>query len=474
MTTRTWWALALPLALFACADDEKPGLTREQLLDPESCRTCHPTHYREWASSMHAYAVDDPVFQAMNRRGQEETNGELGEFCVDCHAPMAVREDALSDFSEVQDLPKHLKGVTCYFCHNAIDVGEPHNNDITLANDNVMRGGIRNPVRTTAHAAQHSALHDSQSRESSSLCGSCHDVVTPLGAHIERTFVEYQDSIFPRLPVGSGFESCQTCHMLGREGVIAQDPNAPVRTRLIHSHLFAAVDVALTEFPDRELQRLAVECELAGSVRMTLEPIPAEGLMTFRVVLETAAGHNQPSGAAQDRRMWLEFTAYDEAGNVLAADSSGIVEDGEPEDPDAWTLRDHIYDAAGNEVHMFWQAASHTSTGTLLPPTQAADDGLPVNHTRERTYQVASPALHRVTVRLRIRPMGFDVLQDLIDSKHLDPGILEQMPTFTIYGTEVEWTVGSPLTPLRGGKPPINCPDDYYCMLEPGSVYCED
>ena len=69
MTTGTWWALALSLALFACADDEKPGLTREQLLDPESCRTCHPTHYREWASSMHAYAVDDPVFQAMNRRG---------------------------------------------------------------------------------------------------------------------------------------------------------------------------------------------------------------------------------------------------------------------------------------------------------------------------------------------------------------------------------------------------------------------
>src|SRR5688572_17420291 len=47
-------------------------LTREQLLDPEACKDCHPRHYREWKSSMHAYAADDPVFLAMNQRGQEE------------------------------------------------------------------------------------------------------------------------------------------------------------------------------------------------------------------------------------------------------------------------------------------------------------------------------------------------------------------------------------------------------------------
>ena len=31
---------------------------------------------------MHAYASDDPVFQAMNKRAQRETNGALGDFCV--------------------------------------------------------------------------------------------------------------------------------------------------------------------------------------------------------------------------------------------------------------------------------------------------------------------------------------------------------------------------------------------------------
>ena len=47
---------------------EPVTLTREQLLDPEACKDCHPRHYREWTSSMHAYAADDPVFLAMNQR----------------------------------------------------------------------------------------------------------------------------------------------------------------------------------------------------------------------------------------------------------------------------------------------------------------------------------------------------------------------------------------------------------------------
>src|SRR6187551_186452 len=77
----------------ACADlDSKPEppryFAREQLLDAETCRGCHSDHYREWAGSMHAYATRDPVFLAMNRRGQEETRGELGAFCVGCRAPL--------------------------------------------------------------------------------------------------------------------------------------------------------------------------------------------------------------------------------------------------------------------------------------------------------------------------------------------------------------------------------------------------
>ena len=46
---------------------------------------------------MHAYASDDPVFRAMNERGQRETDGGLGSFCIQCHAPIAVHEGATSN-----------------------------------------------------------------------------------------------------------------------------------------------------------------------------------------------------------------------------------------------------------------------------------------------------------------------------------------------------------------------------------------
>jgi hypothetical protein len=92
-------------------------LSAEQLLDPESCRPCHPSHYEEWAASMHAYASDDPVFRAMNQRGQRESDGALGSFCVQCHAPIATRLGLTEDGLNLDELPQQLQGITCAFCH---------------------------------------------------------------------------------------------------------------------------------------------------------------------------------------------------------------------------------------------------------------------------------------------------------------------------------------------------------------------
>src|SRR5258708_7450078 len=98
MVMRFAFGLALLVTLFGCepASNEKIAPKREDLLNPEKCKDCHPKYYQEWSGSMHAYAMKDPVFIAMNKRGQEETKGALGAFCVNCHAPMAVRENAIS------------------------------------------------------------------------------------------------------------------------------------------------------------------------------------------------------------------------------------------------------------------------------------------------------------------------------------------------------------------------------------------
>ncbi len=82
-----WLAAAL---LAAACTSPSPRESPEALYDPKSCAGCHPDHYREWSGSMHAYASTDPVFRAMNVRGQRDTHGDLGDNCVTCHAPLAV------------------------------------------------------------------------------------------------------------------------------------------------------------------------------------------------------------------------------------------------------------------------------------------------------------------------------------------------------------------------------------------------
>jgi len=138
---------------------------------------------------MHAYASEDPVFVAMNKRMQRETSGAAGSLCVGCHAPLALRLGLTKDGLNLADLSPSVRGVTCYFCHSVDAVEGTHNNPLRLAGDGIMRGGIGDPV-PAPHGAAYSDLHDREQQKSASMCGTCHDIVTAAGSHIERTFDE--------------------------------------------------------------------------------------------------------------------------------------------------------------------------------------------------------------------------------------------------------------------------------------------
>ncbi|HEU4615255.1 MAG TPA: multiheme c-type cytochrome, partial [Kofleriaceae bacterium] len=149
--------LLFVLALAACGDEPKYDLAKLQ--NPETCKECHPKHYDQWSGSMHAYASDDPVFLAMNKRGQRDTNGALGDLCIKCHAPMALELGLAkgADFDPAT-LPPEAKGVTCFFCHNVEQVTDDHNNPLQLAMDQTMRGGARNPVDNPAHHSKYDEM----------------------------------------------------------------------------------------------------------------------------------------------------------------------------------------------------------------------------------------------------------------------------------------------------------------------------
>ena len=101
------------LGLWACPGDPEPtpfdaGPDLANPIDPlsmpaeplwssarfrsaETCRACHPDHYAEWRTSMHAYAMIDPVFRGLVQVRQRDFGGERDAFCTQCHSAIGTR-----------------------------------------------------------------------------------------------------------------------------------------------------------------------------------------------------------------------------------------------------------------------------------------------------------------------------------------------------------------------------------------------
>jgi hypothetical protein len=493
--------LLLSLLATSCGDGDAKNSdalpAREQLFDAKNCRNCHSSHYDEWSASMHAYSSRDPVFLAMNRRGQEETDGALGDFCVRCHAPLAVREGLTTDGLNLESLPEAMHGVGCYTCHNVAAVEGQHNNPLVGRDDHTMLGRIEDPRPSSFHDSEYSPLLAGDQAESASLCGSCHDVVLPppVELHLERTHLEWQSSVFApkNAPQPSAVSTCSGCHLRGERGPVAV--GGPARVR--HLHHMAGVDAPLEPFPStadaQQDERLAAQQrqELQKSLDSTLrieicvQLVPGNRSAVQVTIDNASAGHDFPSGVAHDRRAWVELTASHE-GAVLY--QSGGVAEGQAvteaalEDRDQWLFRDEVKNAQGEAAHMFWDIAELTPR--TIPVQVTSDQSDPryyLSHAFRRfprdPAQLIEGSPDVVTVRVRIRPVDFDVIDDLITSGHLEDRFRSEIPTFdllpfrqlsapaleSLQTVSMEWsaaTLGSPLFSVRQDatvNPPLSC-----------------
>ncbi len=460
-----WFALLSSGLVVACGDDRTgpigkstsipsstaPEIPAEQLRDPTTCSECHQQTFQEWSGSMHAYSSVDPVFRAMNARGQKETNGELGDFCVKCHAPMAVARGLTTDGLNLDSIPREYQGVTCYFCHDTQDVTGDHDNPLVLANDGIMRGPVESPL-VFGHKGEYSAWFDdnvdSAGFKSSRLCGSCHDIVVPAhfsGAAqdvpLEQTFQEWESSVFAVDPTHDGGAGQNTnplnctsgagCHMK-RDAYSAiatpviPHPTMPVRTR--HRHDFPAVDTALTDFPQKKAQLDAIQEKFSTAFRVVLcadVPTKVQGKL-IPLVENLSAGHDLPSGAAQDRRIWVELHAYRQGVEIFA---SGVVPDGVPATsvPGTWILYDRAFKADGTQAHMFWDVA-RIEPQVIPVSTPSFGEG---NQLRHAAFtNVYNP--DRVTMTIWVESIGLDVIEDLHDDGSLDPSIGGQIQRFAV------------------------------------------
>jgi hypothetical protein len=370
---------------------------------------------------------------------------------------MAVRDHLTEDGLNLADLPAEEQGVTCYFCHSTSAVRGTHNNPLELAGDRILRGPLNDAIETSAHASAYDKLHDRNSLASASLCGGCHDIQTTQGVDVERTFHEWQGSFFSQAPGGT---TCSQCHMQQSTALepIATAGNAPLRRR--HAHDFPGVDLALTDFPFAEQQKAKIEDLLGTTLQSALCVRGFGKLASLVVVLDNvAAGHNWPSGAAQDRRAWVELTAY-QAGQVIYR-SGGPAPDGSAPndgDPDLWLLRDRGCSASSKEVALFWQARSVQTATLPAPVAMAADPSSSRSHVF-RTFPVngslpKSP--DKVTMQVHLAPIGSDVVRTLIESGDLDPSVLSALATLNV-GEPLTWTAESATETYLEAGLPMSC-----------------
>jgi hypothetical protein len=250
------------------------------------------------------------------------------------------------------------------------------------------------------------------------------------------------------------------------KGPVAQVTGTTMPARYTYAHDFPGVDIALPGYAAAGADTAKVQEFLQTTLQGALCVTQTGGI---RVIVDNVdAGHFWPSGSAQDRRAWAEVIAT-KGGQTIY--QSGVVPDGTPvasitNDPDLWLLRDCMFDASGKQVDMFWEAASYEGNALPAPTTfdmtQMAFYKTHVVQSFPRAVGSTLPQMpDQVTLRIRLQPIGLDVLQDLVKSGDLkDMSVLANMPTWDVVPL-LTWTPqaaqAQKLTYVDDNGEPVTC-----------------
>ncbi len=283
------------------------------------CQPCHPVYYDEWSESIHSYSMSDPIWFALQRSSQtahKAVGEELGDFCVQCHSPIAALTDAITDhenFTEsvAASLPQQIQdGVTCVACHTVTHLPEP--TDIQPEDQKFETADYKlytkGPLYGTLEEPQDNTFHQSASHpgyDKSEFCQNCHNL-TVNGVDAEVTSFEWERSAFKAM----GTE-CQTCHMPLYEGYAAE--GGPLRKNL-HRHYFPGVGTSILEGSQNESLIPAIADILSGAAEVSFfEPLPdtinPSDPLSIKLIVTNNVGHNFPSGVPFTRQLWLEVFA---------------------------------------------------------------------------------------------------------------------------------------------------------------------
>lgn len=425
------------------ARGSQPGLVHP-LEASGNCTSCHSgtpfeTHYpaTSWKGSMMANAGRDPLFWAAldvaNADGRSIGVDGVGDWCLRCHVPEGwfggrVRKTGggglvdgtdgcllQGDYDDDPGFGNDYAGIGCHYCHrmeprgpqgqpNYLESGDVWLDDVSCPDggSGPCRGGPYDYSDGTSpppHPWKHSP-HLS----SSEMCGSCHNVTSPLingqplrsliradGVNtgipfpIERTYTEWLKSDFGPGLFASRFETaeqaepvpvdrpplttCQGCHM---RIAGSEDPNeeflgcffGPNRNGQLSVHDFSGANTWIPailkgEYPELGLsdafdQTIAWSTELLTERTATVE-VQAErsgDTLAIEVKVTNLAGHKLPTGYSEGRRMWLEVEVRDAGGELLWSNGRW--------DPDTGILQQDAQTRVYEVKQGIWDSATST------------------------------------------------------------------------------------------------------------------
>jgi hypothetical protein len=454
------------------ARGSQPGLTHP-IEDSGSCMGCHggaplEFHYpaTSWKGSMMANAGRDPIFWAAldvaNADGESAGVPGIGDWCLRCHVPegwfggrvskttTGGRVDG-SDGCRLQgkhdDVPgfgNDYAGIGCHYCHR-VEPGGPNgepnfleSGDIWLDDEACANGG-GGPCRggpydysATGNAPPHPWKH-SPHLSSSEMCGSCHNVTSPLNNGvpvrtlinsagvdtgipfpIERTYSEWRKSDYGTALFADGIEAaavqnqpgisvkrqqtCQDCHM---EIARSEDPEqqflgcffGPNRNGVLSIHNFSGANTWVPKILKGEFPALGYDEAFDQAVQWSTELLTERTAnlavrgtrsgdgqsLNIEVEVTNLSGHKLPTGYSEGRRMWIELQVRNAGGALVYSNGAWDPATGDLQ-RDAQTrvyeIKQGIWDAASSTCRIA-DAQGRASFHFVLNNCVAKDNRIP-------------------------------------------------------------------------------------------------
>lgn len=406
------------------------------------CTVCHSDLFdeaknyvgmdRHWRSTMMANAARDPYWQAKVAAEAARTpalKAAIEDTCARCHTPMA-RFQAVTDGGSTALLgagflaatnklhAAAMDGVSCTLCHqiDAANLGTApsfsggyHVDTLTNPPDRPIYGPYDDQfIMNMRMASGYTPVFGAQVLNPEH-CGTCHTLFTPFvddngdiaGTFPEQTpLLEWRRSAYAK----GNAVTCQQCHMPEAVGKvrISSLPVGMLTPRAnFGQHHFVGGNVFMLELLKANIRKLGLTAdeehfdetierastqieERAATLTIKSAAVSGDELVAD-VVVSPRTGHKFPTGFPS-RRVWIEFTVRDGAGEIVFASGTPnadgtIAENDADDDPDEFephydVIDDddqvQIYesvmaDVNGDVTHTLLRAATYAKDNRLLP-----------------------------------------------------------------------------------------------------------